>query len=215
MSRPPVVVLDPRQQQLDAGAAGPRHSGRQIRAGRLVVNCHRPNRAGALAAYAASRFSVTTGMSIIATGAWYLLRGRQPAEARVMLHWGLALVAAIIPVQMFFGHVTGLYVLHYQPAKFAAIEARWTTQQPASEEGGAGLVGAQRLDARQRLATAHRPQRRLTACAFSRKQKAQVVAQPAVTSGCRWPLTSPSASLRSYSSSLSAARAARRPEEAG
>ena len=72
-------------------------------------------------------------MSIIATGAWYLLRGRQPAEARVMLHWGLGLVAAIIPVQMFFGHVTGLYVLHYQPAKFAAIEARWTTQQPASE----------------------------------------------------------------------------------
>jgi cytochrome d ubiquinol oxidase subunit I len=76
---------------------------------------------------------LTTGMSVIATGAWYLLRGRQQAEARVMLHWGLGLVAAIIPVQMFFGHVTGLYVLHYQPAKFAAIEARWTTQQPASE----------------------------------------------------------------------------------
>jgi cytochrome d ubiquinol oxidase subunit I len=50
-----------------------------------------------------------------------------------MLHWGLGLVAAIIPVQMFFGHLTGEYVLHYQPAKFAAIEARWTTQQPASE----------------------------------------------------------------------------------
>jgi cytochrome d ubiquinol oxidase subunit I len=76
---------------------------------------------------------LTTGMSIVATGAWYLLRGRQPAEARIMLHWGLGLVAAIIPVQMFFGHVTGLYVLNYQPAKFAAIEARWTTQQPASE----------------------------------------------------------------------------------
>jgi cytochrome bd ubiquinol oxidase subunit I len=76
---------------------------------------------------------LTTGMSIIATGAWYLLRGRQPAEARVMLHWGLGLVAAIIPVQMFFGHLTGEYVLHYQPAKFAAIEARWKTQQPASE----------------------------------------------------------------------------------
>ena len=76
---------------------------------------------------------LTTGMSVIATGAWYLLRGRRPAEARVMLHWGLGLVAVIIPVQMFFGHVTGLYVLQYQPAKFAAIEARWKTQQPASE----------------------------------------------------------------------------------
>ena len=29
--------------------------------------------------------------------------------------------------------ITGLYVLQYQPAKFAAIEARWKTQQPASE----------------------------------------------------------------------------------
>ena len=76
---------------------------------------------------------LTTGMSIVATGAWYLLRGRQSAEARVMLHWGLGLVAVIIPVQMFFGHLTGEYVLRYQPAKFAAIEARWQTQQPASE----------------------------------------------------------------------------------
>ena len=76
---------------------------------------------------------LTTGMSVIATGAWYLLRGRQPAEARIMLHWGLGLVAVIIPVQLFFGHLTGLYVLKHQPAKFAAIEARWQSQQPASE----------------------------------------------------------------------------------
>jgi cytochrome bd ubiquinol oxidase subunit I len=39
----------------------------------------------------------------------------------------------LIPVQMVFGHLTGEYVLHYQPAKFAAIEARWQTQQPATE----------------------------------------------------------------------------------
>jgi cytochrome d ubiquinol oxidase subunit I len=50
-----------------------------------------------------------------------------------MLHWGLGLVAVLIPVQMVFGHLVGLYVLHYQPAKFAAIEARWHTQQPATE----------------------------------------------------------------------------------
>ena len=76
---------------------------------------------------------LTTGMSVIATGAWYLLRRTYSEEGRVMLRWGLGLVAAIIPVQMFFGHLTGEYVLHYQPAKFAAIEARWHTQQPASE----------------------------------------------------------------------------------
>jgi cytochrome bd ubiquinol oxidase subunit I len=49
------------------------------------------------------------------------------------LHWGLGFVAVIIPIQMVFGHLTGEYVLHYQPEKFAAIEARWQTQQPATE----------------------------------------------------------------------------------
>jgi cytochrome d ubiquinol oxidase subunit I len=76
---------------------------------------------------------LTTGMSIIATGAWHLLWGRHVAESRVMLHWGLGFVAVIIPIQMVFGHLTGEYVLHYQPEKFAAIEARWQTQQPATE----------------------------------------------------------------------------------
>jgi cytochrome d ubiquinol oxidase subunit I len=76
---------------------------------------------------------LTTGMSIIATGAWHMLGGRHEAESRVMLRWGLGLVAAIIPIQMVFGHFTGEYVLHYQPEKFAAIEARWQTQQPATE----------------------------------------------------------------------------------
>ena len=50
-----------------------------------------------------------------------------------MLNWGLGLAAVLIGVQMYFGHLTGLYVLEHQPAKFAAIEARWKTQQPASE----------------------------------------------------------------------------------
>src|SRR5215813_1542125 len=76
---------------------------------------------------------LTTGMCVVATGAWYMLRGVHRAEACVMLHWGLGLVAVLIPIQLFFGHVTGIYVLNYQPAKFAAIEARWQTQQPASE----------------------------------------------------------------------------------
>jgi cytochrome d ubiquinol oxidase subunit I len=76
---------------------------------------------------------LTTGMCVSAAGAWYVLRDVHRAEARVMLHWGLGLVAALIPIQLFFGHLTGLYVLEHQPAKFAAIEARWKTQQPASE----------------------------------------------------------------------------------
>jgi cytochrome d ubiquinol oxidase subunit I len=76
---------------------------------------------------------LTTAMCIAATGAWYVLRNVHRPEARVMLHWGLGLAAVLIPVQMFFGHLTGEYVLKHQPAKFAAIEARWKNEQPASE----------------------------------------------------------------------------------
>jgi cytochrome d ubiquinol oxidase subunit I len=76
---------------------------------------------------------LTTGMCVIATGAWYMLRRKYLEEARVMMNWGLGLVAVIIPIQLFFGHLVGLYVHKYQPAKFAAIEARWQTQQPATE----------------------------------------------------------------------------------
>jgi cytochrome bd ubiquinol oxidase subunit I len=50
-----------------------------------------------------------------------------------MLHWGLGLAAVLIPVQLFFGHLAGLYVYKHQPVKFAAIEARWEPQQPATE----------------------------------------------------------------------------------
>jgi len=76
---------------------------------------------------------LTTGMCIIATGAWYLLRRVHRTEGHLMLNWGLALVAGLIPIQLFFGHLTGDYVHQHQPVKFAAIEARWHSEQPASE----------------------------------------------------------------------------------
>jgi cytochrome d ubiquinol oxidase subunit I len=46
---------------------------------------------------------------------------------------GLYLAAALIPLQLFFGHLAGDYVHDDQPAKFAAIEGRWHDEQPASE----------------------------------------------------------------------------------
>jgi cytochrome d ubiquinol oxidase subunit I len=76
---------------------------------------------------------ITTGMCVIATGAWFTLRGRREEEARVMLRMGLGLVAVFIPIQMFIGHLAGDSVREHQPAKFAAIEGRWRTEQPASE----------------------------------------------------------------------------------
>jgi cytochrome d ubiquinol oxidase subunit I len=50
-----------------------------------------------------------------------------------MLRMGLFLAAVLVPVQLFFGHLTGDYVHDHQPAKFAAIEGRWHDEQPAGE----------------------------------------------------------------------------------
>jgi cytochrome d ubiquinol oxidase subunit I len=80
-----------------------------------------------LAAYLTGAFCVA------ATGAWYRLRGAYAAESRVMLRMGLGLASLILPVQLFIGHLNGDYVHDLQPAKFAAIEARWRDEQPAKE----------------------------------------------------------------------------------
>jgi cytochrome bd ubiquinol oxidase subunit I len=76
---------------------------------------------------------ITGAFCVAATGAWYVLRGQFSAEANIMLRMGLFLAAILMPVQIFFGHLNGDYVHDYQPAKFAAIEARWHDEQPAGE----------------------------------------------------------------------------------
>jgi len=76
---------------------------------------------------------ITGAVCVAATGAWYVLRQEFAAEARIMLRMGLYLAAVLLPVQGFFGHLNGEYVVHHQPAKMAAIEARWHDEKPASE----------------------------------------------------------------------------------
>jgi len=76
---------------------------------------------------------LTGAFCVAATGAWYKLRTLYATEARVMLRMGLFLAAVLVPVQLFFGHLNGEYVHDLQPAKFAAIEARWHDEQPAAE----------------------------------------------------------------------------------
>src|SRR3984893_5580894 len=76
---------------------------------------------------------LTGAFCVAATGAWYLLRREYHAESRIMLRMGLGLAAVLVPVQLFFGPLVGDYVHNYQPAKFAAIEARWHNEQPAGE----------------------------------------------------------------------------------
>jgi cytochrome bd ubiquinol oxidase subunit I len=76
---------------------------------------------------------LTGAFCVAATGSWYLLRAEFHAEARIMLRMGLYLAAVLIPIQMVFGHLNGEYVVHHQPSKMAAIEARWHDEKPASE----------------------------------------------------------------------------------
>ena len=70
---------------------------------------------------------------VAATGAWYLLREVFTAEARIMLRMGLYFAAVLLPLQLLFGHLNGEYIVHHQPSKMSAIEARWHSEKPASE----------------------------------------------------------------------------------
>ena len=76
---------------------------------------------------------LTTAFCVAATGARYILQGRFKAEATVMIRMGLGLAAILVPLQIFFGHLTGDYIRNDQPAKFAAVEGRWVDEQPAAE----------------------------------------------------------------------------------
>lgn len=44
---------------------------------------------------------------------------------------GVTIAAVLIPLQILWGDLYGLHVLHHQPAKVAAIEANWETQKGA------------------------------------------------------------------------------------
>jgi cytochrome d ubiquinol oxidase subunit I len=76
---------------------------------------------------------LTGAFCVSATGAWYLLRNTYHDEARIMVQMGLYLAAVLVPVQLFFGHLTGDFVHDRQPVKFAAIEGRWHDEQPGAE----------------------------------------------------------------------------------
>jgi cytochrome bd ubiquinol oxidase subunit I len=90
---------------------------------------------------------LTTAMIVGAVGAWHLLRqgarsrgargatGEAAAavneRVRTMFSMAMWMAAAVAPAQAFFGDMQGLWALHYQPQKVAAMEGHWETQAPA------------------------------------------------------------------------------------
>ncbi len=72
---------------------------------------------------------LTASFVIAGLSAWRLLRAGEDTSARKTLRTGLVLAAVLAPLQMFAGDQHGLNTLEHQPAKIAAIEAIWKTEQ--------------------------------------------------------------------------------------
>jgi len=75
-------------------------------------------------------FYITSALVVMGVGAYTVRRGRFAEEGRVMVTTALSLLAVLVPLQLIAGDQHGLNTLQYQPAKIAAIEARWETTAP-------------------------------------------------------------------------------------
>lgn len=76
---------------------------------------------------------LTTAFVVGGIGAFYLWHKRHLPEARIMLGMATLMAALVAPLQLFIGDQHGLNTLQHQPAKIAAMEGIWDTEQ------GAGL----------------------------------------------------------------------------
>lgn len=73
--------------------------------------------------------ALTAAFLLVGLSAWQILkRSANPATGKVM-KTGLSVAALAIVLQIYAGDLHGLNTLKYQPAKIAAIEAVWHTEQ--------------------------------------------------------------------------------------
>src|SRR6266436_5881374 len=72
-------------------------------------------------------FFVATGFVVTGIAAYLIRKGQSVDDARVMLSMTLWLLTVLLPLQILLGDQHGLNTLEHQPAKLAAIEARWDT----------------------------------------------------------------------------------------
>jgi cytochrome d ubiquinol oxidase subunit I len=74
-------------------------------------------------------FFVTAGFVVLGVGAYLVRRKNSAEEGRIMLSMTLWLLTVLVPLQMIIGDQHGLTTRDHQPAKLAAIEARWDTER--------------------------------------------------------------------------------------
>jgi cytochrome d ubiquinol oxidase subunit I len=72
---------------------------------------------------------LTTAIVVMSVGARLILAGRYRRHAELMLKMGLGLALFLAPVQILAGDEHGLATAHYQPAKLAAMEAHWDSDE--------------------------------------------------------------------------------------
>jgi cytochrome d ubiquinol oxidase subunit I len=75
-------------------------------------------------------FYITSALVVMGVGAYTVRRGRYVEEGQVMVTTALSLLTVLVPLQLIAGDQHGLNTLKHQPAKIAAIEARWETTAP-------------------------------------------------------------------------------------
>ena len=74
---------------------------------------------------------LTTAFVVGGIGAYYLWRNRHVKHARVMLGMAMIMAIFVAPIQAVMGDFHGLNTLKHQPAKVAAMEGIWETEQGA------------------------------------------------------------------------------------
>jgi cytochrome d ubiquinol oxidase subunit I len=75
---------------------------------------------------------LTASFLLAGISAWRWLRHDRGADVMAVLRSAITVAAVLIPLQIVAGDLHGLNTLHHQPAKLAAMEGIWDTQQGAS-----------------------------------------------------------------------------------
>ncbi len=75
---------------------------------------------------------LTTAFVVGGIGGYYLWRGLHVSHARIMLGMAMIMAIFVAPMQLLFGDLHGLNTFKHQPAKVAAMEGIWETEQGAA-----------------------------------------------------------------------------------
>jgi cytochrome d ubiquinol oxidase subunit I len=74
---------------------------------------------------------LTTALVVGAAAAWHLLRNDSHRPARIMFSMAMWMALIVAPIQIVAGDLHGLNTLEHQPAKVAAMEGLYETQEGA------------------------------------------------------------------------------------